>query len=145
MEPLVIIPDESVKCEAVEKVTDIFLNKHDYVLMNDEVRNDIGVFMDVIDFDQTLFGDTKAISDIEVKVENQVEDDDLDDLVKEEGEDECLMDAIDEMERLLECATTNSVKNKEKSEGKNEQKLLEKRKAALKNLSVVKFVTKGLN
>ena len=121
LEPLIIIPDNSVKCDAVEKVTNILLNKRDFIIMTDEVRDDFGVFMDLIDIDKTLVGGKKAICDIEVKKENQ-DDDDLEELVKEEGEDECLMDAIDEMERLLECEITTSATQEEKSEETSEQK-----------------------
>ena len=51
LEPLLIFPNESFDSEAVKKLSDLFFNadsSSDFIIMRDEVRNDINLFMDLI-------------------------------------------------------------------------------------------------
>ena len=60
--------------------------------------------------DQTLYTDTKKVKnktqDTQTKVKEESFEDDLDAIIKEEGEDEFLRSAMDEMEQLLESETS---------------------------------------
>jgi len=101
IDPFFIIPDDGFKSEAVEKVCEILLDSESKsCIKNDEMRLDIDAFLELMNIDKTLFVGTNETRD------QDVEADDLDVLIKEEGEDECLMKAIDEMEQLLESEIT---------------------------------------
>jgi len=126
IDPTIIIPDE-VRTEAVVKVFEILManeNKDRMVEMDEEVTGDMHTLLQLMKIDQTLYIDTKKVKnktqDTQTKVKEESFEDDLDEIIKEEGEDEFLKSAMDEMEQLLE--SENSLDSTDiKQEGMDDQ------------------------
>ena len=112
IDPTFIIPDE-LRAEAVVKVFEILManeKKDRMAEMDEEVRTDINTLLQLMNIDQNLYIDTIKINngaqDQQTKVKEESFEDDLDEIIKEEGEDEFLKNAMDEMEQILESETT---------------------------------------